>query len=75
MWRLACVVIVFLCCCIPGFAQTGSATLSGRVTDQTKGLVVGARVVVTNVDTNARRETKTNGGGYYSVGSLPMKGF
>jgi hypothetical protein len=71
MRRLACVLIVFLFSCVPGFAQTGNATLSGRVTDQSKALIVGARVVVTNVDTNVSRETKTNGDGYYTVGSLP----
>jgi four helix bundle protein len=71
MRRLTCELIVFLCFCVPGFAQTGNATLSGRVTDQSKALVVGARVVVTDIDTNISRETKTNGDGYYSVGSLP----
>jgi Carboxypeptidase regulatory-like domain/TonB-dependent Receptor Plug Domain len=71
MRRLLCGLIVFLCSSFPAFAQTGNATLSGRVTDQSKALVVGARVVVTNVDTNVSRETKTNGDGYYTVGSLP----
>jgi Carboxypeptidase regulatory-like domain len=70
-WRLAYVLIVFLCFCVPTFAQTGNATLSGRVTDKSKAIIVGARVVVTNVDTSVSRETKTNSDGNYTVGSLP----
>jgi len=46
-------------------AQNESATLSGRVTDPTGAAVVGAEVVLTNVDTNVEQRTKTNSAGLY----------
>src|SRR5580700_8760969 len=52
-------------------AQTGNASLTGRVTDQSKGIVAGARVTVTNVGTNDTRSTVTSNDGNYSVNGLP----
>jgi hypothetical protein len=46
-------------------AQNESATLSGRVSDPTGAAVVGAEVVLTNVDTNVEQRTKTNNAGLY----------
>jgi hypothetical protein len=45
--------------------QNESATLSGRVTDPGGSAVVGAEVVLTNVETNVESRTKTNGAGLY----------
>src|SRR6266480_3750188 len=52
---------------LPGLclAQNESATLSGRVSDPTGAAVVGAEVVLTNVETNAEQRTKTNSAGLY----------
>jgi hypothetical protein len=52
---------------LPGLclAQNESATLSGRVSDPTGAAVVGAEVVLTNVDTNVEQRTKTNSAGLY----------
>src|SRR6266702_6728981 len=52
---------------LPGLclAQNESATLSGRVSDPTGAAVVGAEVVLTNVDTNVEQRTKTNTAGLY----------
>src|SRR6267143_2759641 len=52
---------------LPGLclAQNESATLSGRVSDPTGAAVVGAEVVLTNVETNVEQRTKTNGAGLY----------
>ncbi len=49
-------------------AQTAQTT--GRVTDPTASVVVGARVTVENVETGVRAETATNEQGYYVVASL-----
>src|SRR5882724_1696477 len=46
------------------FAQT-SAGVKGVVTDSSGALVPGATIVVTNLDTGARRETATNESGVY----------
>src|SRR6266571_8011344 len=52
---------------LPGlcFAQNESATLSGQVTDPAGAAIVGAEVVLTNVDTNVEQRTKTNTAGLY----------
>ena len=47
------------------FAQTESATVSGRVLDKSAAAVVGAEVVLTNVDTGAQNQTKTGKEGLY----------
>src|SRR6267154_1469938 len=57
-----CVVIALSGICL---AQSESATLSGRVTDPGGSAVVGAQVVLTNVETNVDSRTKTNNAGLY----------
>ena len=47
------------------FAQTETATVSGRVLDKSSAAVVGAEIVLTNVDTNAQSRTKTGKEGLY----------
>jgi hypothetical protein len=44
--------------------------ITGQVTDATGGAVPGARITVTNADTNATREVTTNDSGVYSFPSL-----
>ncbi len=46
-------------------AQTETATLSGRVLDPTRAAVVGAELVLTNIDTNVETRTKTGKEGLY----------
>src|SRR5712671_2045958 len=57
-----CVAIALSGMCL---AQSESATLSGRVTDPGGSAVVGAQVVLTNVETNVDSRTKTNNAGLY----------
>ncbi len=52
-------------------AQSTSASLTGRVTDPEKRLIVDAKVVAINVGTNVRHEGATNGSGEYYVTNLP----
>src|ERR1700733_3931914 len=52
------------------FAQTGSAAISGRVTDQSNAVMPDVEVEIKNVDTNVTRLTKTNGDGIYSFPAL-----
>jgi hypothetical protein len=47
------------------FAQTETATVSGRVLDKSSAAVAGAEIVLTNVDTNAQSRTKTGKEGLY----------
>jgi hypothetical protein len=51
-------------------AQT-SGLISGTVTDKSGAAVVGAKVVIANVDGNLTRTTETNGDGVYVASALP----
>src|SRR5712692_1615237 len=63
---LISVVAVAIVCGWEAFAQT-SAGVKGVVTDSSGALVPGAEIVVTNLDTGARRQTLTNETGGYEV--------
>jgi hypothetical protein len=52
-------------------AQTENATITGRVTDPSKAIVVGAEVVFVNTGTNVRYQGKTNGTGSYVIAAIP----
>src|SRR5438067_9869601 len=56
------IVLTALAVC---FAQTETATVSGGVLDKSSAAVVGAEIVLTNVDTNAQSRTKTGKEGLY----------
>ena len=49
----------------PAFGQGESASVSGRVTDQSSAVVPGVEVELKNVDTSVSAATQTNGEGYY----------
>src|SRR6266478_7179785 len=51
-------------------AQSESASVSGRVTDQQNAVIPNVEVEIRNVDTNSTELTKTNGEGIYSFPSL-----
>lgn len=53
-------------------AQTLFGRISGTVTDQTGAVVAGARVVVTNTDTQEIRTVVTDDKGFYVVENLPI---
>ncbi len=47
--------------------QTTAAQITGRITDPSGAVIVGASVVATNADTGATRETTSNEAGSYAV--------
>jgi hypothetical protein len=51
--------------------QTPTAEITGRVSDASSGIVAGASVLITNLDTNAQRSLVTNSSGVYGAPSLP----
>src|SRR5260370_31737843 len=53
----------------PAFGQT-LGEITGQVTDGTGGVVPGAKITATNVDTNAVRNAVSNDAGIYSLPSL-----
>ncbi len=73
MTRLAslCLIVAF---CFSGVlqAQTTNASLTGRVTDPTKGVVPGAKITLTNTRTTVHYDGTTNDtGSYYVTNLLP----
>ncbi|MBV9762314.1 MAG: carboxypeptidase regulatory-like domain-containing protein [Acidobacteriaceae bacterium] len=52
-------------------AQTGTASLSGVVLDQSRADVAGARLTLRNTAQSLQRETDTNESGGYTFASLP----
>ena len=52
-------------------AQSTNASLTGRITDPSKALIVDAKVAAISADTNVRYETTTNGSGEYYLANLP----
>src|SRR4029077_381549 len=68
--KLTGTIVVLLL--VPGsvLAQSTNATITGRITDPSKASIVGARVVVTNVDTGVQQSTTTGSEGLYTVVAL-----
>src|SRR5437762_322708 len=60
-----CFLLTFSC-----WAQSPTATITGRVLDPTKAVIAGATVDATNVDTNLVQTTQTNEQGLFTIGSL-----
>jgi hypothetical protein len=74
---LATCTLFFLAPLLPGcflpaaFAQTETATISGRVSDSSGAVVPGAVLHVVNIDKGTETDTKTNGSGIYVVPGVP----
>jgi len=71
--RCAWLVLVLALLLLSGastFAQVTGATLSGKVTDSSGAVVVGAHIVVEKMDTGVTREATTNAEGLYSAPNL-----
>jgi carboxypeptidase family protein len=65
---VALTVILLTVCNLHG--QSTNATIIGRITDQSKAAIAGARVIATNVDTGAHQSISTGSEGMYSIGAL-----
>ncbi len=63
-------VLVFLLTAPAAFAQTEAARISGRVTDLSGAVIVGAECKLTNIETNVSTSTTTNQDGIYVIPDL-----
>jgi hypothetical protein len=52
-------------------AQSTNASLTGRITDPSKALIVDAKIAAISAGTNIRHETTTNASGEYYLANLP----
>src|SRR5438067_70141 len=66
----AAVVLTISLCAGPAFSQE-AASLTGKVSDPGGLAIVGANVLVTNVETNAPYQVTTNEAGMYALPNLP----
>jgi hypothetical protein len=64
------VVLIIFCCCGELRAQSTNASVTGYITDPNKAVIIGAKIIVINVDTNVRYEAMTNSVGSYDVNGL-----
>jgi hypothetical protein len=62
--------VVFHLFAVNAFAQTESARISGRVTDLTGAVIVGAQCTITNIETDVSILTATNEDGIYVLPDL-----
>ena len=69
--RVAIVCLMLLTLAAPGYPQETTGRILGALVDQTGGVLPGAKVVITSVDTGHTREVVTNNVGQYTV-SLPI---
>ncbi|HPQ14889.1 MAG TPA: carboxypeptidase-like regulatory domain-containing protein, partial [Bryobacteraceae bacterium] len=69
--RCICAVFSLLFLAVfPAWAQIDTGTITGRVADSTGAVVPGAKVTITQTETNFQSVTETNSEGIYRVGSL-----
>lgn len=69
--RCAAAVCLFLIVPLPVTAQEARATLLGLVSDATGSVLTGARLTATNIATEVRYSTDSNGDGNYVIPYLP----
>jgi outer membrane receptor protein involved in Fe transport len=71
--RLGLLLLMLLAAClVPSYLLAGpTATLTGRVTDPSGGVIAGVKVEATNVETNVLFSGETNAEGLYNIPSLP----
>jgi hypothetical protein len=70
--RVAPFAFAFLLCFMAAFAQDATGKIVGNVTDPTGAAVQGAKVTVTNLETNIEHSTTSDNTGYYQVLQLPI---
>jgi hypothetical protein len=63
-------LMILLLAAVCAFAQTDSARISGRVTDQTDAVIAGAECKITNIETDVSITTTTNEDGIYVIPDL-----
>ena len=70
--RVATVVLVLMVICSPAGAQITTGTILGTVSDQSGGVLAGATITATNLDTRFSRTARTDADGSYFLASMPL---
>src|SRR5436305_1463038 len=69
--RLSVLVLIYLTASVVN-AQTITSSINGTISDPNGAVIVGARIVVTNIETNVATATTTNDAGIYNVRFLQV---
>ena len=69
------ILMVCLCVTISAYAQVGTTSVRGVVTDKTGAAIVGAKVTLSSAAQAFRREMQTNQAGEYEFLALPPSGY
>src|SRR5262245_22795404 len=72
LWLLISTTLAVQAGAMSALAQVEQATITGTVTDKSGAVIPDAKVVITNIRTQAVRETKTTGDGHYTAPYLPV---
>lgn len=70
-WKTAATLLLGLAVGIPVFGQLTNTHLTGNITDPSGGVLPGAAVTITNIDTGLTQKTTSNSSGEYQLLSLP----
>lgn len=70
MRKFFAILVVCLVSSIVAFAQTGTTSVHGLVTDKSGASIVGANVTLDDAQQGLHRTTQTGSGGEYELGSL-----
>lgn len=72
--RLCCLLICLVA--MPAaFCQTTTAEIIGKISDSTGGVIAGAAIIVLNMETGVKSDSKSNDAGEYSVPLLQPGGY
>jgi hypothetical protein len=71
-YRLSLALCLLAALCLPVAAQTSFGRISGTVTDPTGAAISGAKVTITDVDTQAKRDVITDNNGFYVATNLAI---
>lgn len=65
------VLLIFLACCVNGFAQSSTSSVSGTVIDPQGNVIAGATVTLTNAQKNFTRTQTTTDNGTFAFTLIP----
>jgi hypothetical protein len=63
--------LIWSALCVAAFGQTGNATLTGTIQDNSGAVIPGAHIVLTNGATGVQKVAESNGAGIYFIPTLP----
>ncbi|HEV2424267.1 MAG TPA: TonB-dependent receptor [Terriglobia bacterium] len=70
VWIMSCSIGICLLACTPSLLAQAVGSITGTVTDPSGGVVPGAKVTATRIETGVSQYTVTSGAGIYTIQNL-----